>query len=192
MPTCVIEMLESRKLLAGTASISGYIYEDRNRNGVREGEGHNLNPAPYAYLDLNNNGVGDNGEPSEQAFMSGGRFQFTDLDAGVYHVRLGELGLNWSVVIPINPSNREVIVQVADGETKTGVNFGIAFKGSITGHVWSDKYGKGVRRYSEKGIPRRVVWIDNNADGIFDPAVDTYTRTNADGEYKLTLFTDMY
>ncbi len=67
------------------ASISGFAFEDTNRNGVQDGNEAGLANA-VVYLDLNDNGVRDVTEPN-RVTASDGAYSFTGLTLGSYVVR---------------------------------------------------------------------------------------------------------
>ena len=58
-----IEALEGRELLSGTASIAGTVWNDVNANGAWDSADTRLS-GWTVYLDSNNNGTLDAGEPS--------------------------------------------------------------------------------------------------------------------------------
>ena len=84
----------------GTASISGIKFNDLNGNGDRDSDGDDVLEPGLAgvsiYLDENNNGVLDEGEPLQVTATDNpdtsdidetGQYEFSDLSAGVYTVR---------------------------------------------------------------------------------------------------------
>ena len=72
-------------VIAVTGSISGQTFEDRNDNGTIEASDVPLNGVTV-YLDTNNNGTMDSGEPSAVSAGSG-NYSIVGLSAGTYHVR---------------------------------------------------------------------------------------------------------
>ncbi|QDS96576.1 Cadherin domain protein [Roseimaritima multifibrata] len=78
----LFETLESRRLLA---SVSGQLWADDIPNGVIDsGEGFFANQT--VYVDLNNSGSRQNGEPVNLTDAYG-RYAFNNLDAGTYAIR---------------------------------------------------------------------------------------------------------
>ena len=81
-----IEVLEGRKLLSATGSISGAVYLDVNKNGV-----DNLEPGlagATVYLDLNHTGKLDTGDKVAALTKADGKYTFPGLAAGTYLVRV--------------------------------------------------------------------------------------------------------
>src|SRR4051812_39664406 len=81
----LFETLEDRKLLASTASIAGFVFNDANSNGKRD-TGESGIVQITVYLDKNNNKRLDATEKSTTT-SSTGSFSFTKLAAGSYIVR---------------------------------------------------------------------------------------------------------
>src|ERR1051325_8719016 len=78
-----VEALERRALLA---SISGAVYVDRNGSLTHDSGDANFSlpsgPSASLYLDLNNNGSLDNGEPTTTT--ADGNYTFGSLASGTY------------------------------------------------------------------------------------------------------------
>jgi hypothetical protein len=70
---------------ASTGQISGYAFNDSNRNGTYDGT-DTLAAGKTIWLDLDNDGVKDTSEPSTVT-ATNGTFAFTNVAAGTYHVR---------------------------------------------------------------------------------------------------------
>jgi glutamine cyclotransferase len=79
------EALEPRHLLAGTASISGIVFDDANGNQARDAV-EQPRAGTVVYLDLNDNGALDATEP-QTTTAANGSYSFANLDAGSYVVR---------------------------------------------------------------------------------------------------------
>ncbi len=95
------EALEDRTLLTGTAEIHGIKFNDLDGDGQFEpGAGEAPLEDWEIFLDLNNNGVLDDGEPS-QLTDANGQYAFTNLDAGSYTVA-EVLQPGWTQTSPIN------------------------------------------------------------------------------------------
>src|SRR5579862_7662411 len=77
-----IEALESRRLLSG--SIAGVVFNDTNGDGVKQATEAPLG-GTQVFLDLNNNGVFNAGEPSVLSNLVGD-YVFTGLAPGNYVV----------------------------------------------------------------------------------------------------------
>src|SRR4051794_19420818 len=77
----VIESLESRTMLIG---ISGAIFQDANADRLF-GNGEIGQPNVHVYLDSNQNGILDQGEPATTT-DSAGAYRFFNLEPGIYAI----------------------------------------------------------------------------------------------------------
>jgi hypothetical protein len=102
--------------LSGSGQISGQAFYDWNRNGVRDSSEAGL-AGVSVYLDLNNDGQWDNGEPITTTDASG-FYHFGSLVPGNYQVR--EIGLPGMLLTNSGVANA---VLLPDSST-SGVNFG--------------------------------------------------------------------
>ena len=170
-----VEVLEAKQLLVG--DIAGTLLNDANGNAVKDpGESGLANWT--VYLDLNQNGGLDAGEPTEQTNVDGD-YLFADLDDGDYDVR-EVLPTGWSS----SPGTPDVITAtVFDGnEFKADFYNTIAQVGSITGTVWNDWNGDGLRAATDSGLSGWTIFIDSNNNSIVDSGELT-TTTDANGNY---------
>ena len=113
----VVEPLEPRLLL--NASIAGSVFFDLNGNGAWEPGEPGL-PARTVYLDLEDSGTLDEGDPYTSTSWTG-EYEFSGLDPGTYSVRLAPRD-GWSATQP--SSNGGWTVTVESGESAAGKNFG--------------------------------------------------------------------
>jgi hypothetical protein len=116
-------------------SITGEAFVDQNANGALDPGEPGL-PGVTVYLDANNNGVPDPGEVSTVTGANGG-FSFSNLVPGTYHVR---------EVVPANYAQTARLgadVTLSPGQNATGVLFGNAQYGSISGTQFEDVTGNG-------------------------------------------------
>src|SRR5262249_11235431 len=98
-------------------TISGFVFNDINRNGSRDGSEPGLLNVTV-YLDNNNNGVLDAGEPTAST-DGNGFFTFSNLATGTFRVRqVVPTGFTPSTALPGN------IVFTNGGNVVTGVAFG--------------------------------------------------------------------
>lgn len=109
------------------------------------------------YLDLNDNGILDSGEPSTVT-NSQGQYRFTGLPAGRYIVREVVDG----AVSQTFPDGGGYLVQLGLGETVDDLDFGntLLEGGAISGTTWIDFNGNGVRDTGLiQGNPPDVVFV---------------------------------
>ncbi len=160
-----------------TGSIAGKVYHDDNRNGVQDGEDQDWqtwNDGDVSlYLDANNNGVFDSGEITTQLQTDSNNpnYSFTGLAAGDYIVRL----LSPSTQVITGPAAGYVSVSLADGQSSTGNNIGLASAPptAISGKFWHDDNRNGVQDGEEADWApwndgEITVYLDANDNGAKD------------------------
>src|SRR5256885_16544614 len=81
-----VQLLEARRLLSGTASISGAVYNDLNSNAVHESGEAGVKSA-RVYLDYDNDGAWDKGVEPSTLTDKRGAFAFDKLGTGTYRLR---------------------------------------------------------------------------------------------------------
>ena len=160
---------------ANTASLSGFTFNDTNRNGVFDA-GESKASGKTVFLDTDNDSVLDAGEKSTTTDAAGA-FKFTGLPAGTYHVRR---------VFPNGyvPSTTPINLTLTAGQTVAGLSIG-SVTGSVTpppvspppptsgtgvfrGYVINDANNDGKWGNGELGIVGRTVWLDLDNDGTLD------------------------
>lgn len=170
-----IETLESRTLLA--SSISGFIYNDVNANGLRDA-GENGIRNTKVYLDLNNDGKKQKAEPVLKASKTGG-YTFENLDAGTYTVRA------------IHPKKHRITAPdggsftiVANGnDIHAAIDFGVTKTSRVSGTVFNDLNSSQTHDGGESVIPGVLVFLDKNNNGVWDSSNEQARVTNDDGNY---------
>jgi len=155
-------------------SISGNVFNDADADGTNGGSD---TPAvgQTVYLDLNNNGTLDSGEPSTTT-DNNGAYSFTDLPADTYHVR---------GVVPAGytQSTASIDPTLTPGEAASGLNLGIApLPGSIGGNVFTDNDADGVNNNSDAPAVSQTVYLDTNNNGTLDSG-ETSTSTDSNGNF---------
>jgi uncharacterized repeat protein (TIGR01451 family) len=154
------------------------------------------------YLDLNNNGQLDAGEPTTLTRQDDpatttvdelGTYQFTQLAAGTYTVR-EVVPSGFQQTLP-GGSSRAYTITLAANAQSTGNDFGntpAAATNSISGYVYADVDNNGVRfvtiggtQVPQTGLPNVKIELVNTVTGAV-----LETRTNADGFYQFTAIAD--
>jgi Ca2+-binding RTX toxin-like protein len=147
--------------------IAGRKMSDPNADGI-------LNPADglpgwTIYLDLDQNGQLDDGEPSTLTDATGA-YQFTGLVPGDYVVaELMQDG--WLATSPDpdpDSGRREHRVTLTSGSSALGLNFGNAPSIEISGTKWHDLNANGQREADEPGLGNWTVYLDLNNNGQLD------------------------
>ena len=165
-----------------TGTIAGFVYDDANGNGVKDA-GESGIGGRTVYVDLDNDSVKDAGEVSTTT-SSNGSYLFQNLDPGTHKVR-EIVPPGWSQTFPT--SNFGISVSLGAGENVTGKNFlvkqnSVSAGGSISGFVYNDLDGDGVKDAGESGITGRQVFIDLDNDSALD-AGEMAAMTNGSGQY---------
>jgi hypothetical protein len=147
------------------ATIAGTVFNDANGNGKLDtGEKGILNVK--IYLDTNKNGSPDSGE----AFLltdASGNFKVLNLKPGTYRVR---------EVVPtgqmlVAPATGFYDLTVVGGQNSVGSLFAdkaSAATATISGRVYNDANGNGLRDVGEAGLGLFKVFIDANNNGVLD------------------------
>lgn len=142
-------------------SISGLKFNDLNANGFRDATDPTLSNWQI-YIDLNNNGGLESGEPT--TFTNGeGNYTFANVVPGNYLVR-EVVQPGWVQTTP-NPGP----ISITGGTNATGINFGNNFPtGSISGFKFNDLNGNGVNEPTEPRINNWPIYLDLNSNGQQD------------------------
>jgi subtilisin family serine protease len=175
---------------AAPGEIRGTIYSDVDNDGVRDAEEVGLGGITL-YLDADNDNAYDDGEDYVQT-DSLGQYSFQNLVTPAnYTVRLN-LTQNQTVtspsagaereynLTPLNPNQIYVGADFLVYVQLTGVGVGT---GQITGLVWQDIDGDGIRQANEPLLIGRRVYLDVNDNGVYDTGVDLSTFSSAGGIY---------
>jgi YDG domain/SdrD B-like domain len=174
-----VESLEARQLMA--ANLIGTVYEDVDRNGIRN-NGENGVAGWTAFLDLNNDNALTVGEPTSITNVDGD-YQFNSIAAGTYHIGI-VMQTGW---VPTSPESLEVIVGTS-GNVRA--NFYVFSGGDITGTIWNDLDQNGIRAtnptsggFEEPGLEGWTVFLDLNTNNTWDIG-EPQTLTDVDGKYR--------
>ncbi|MDJ0515114.1 MAG: SdrD B-like domain-containing protein [Trichodesmium sp. MO_231.B1] len=154
--------------------ISGTKFNDTNTNGRFDpGE---LGLADITlYLDLNQNGFLDEGEPPTITGVNG-EYSFRDLPPNSYILReISPPGFAQTTPDPI--------VNVTSGSNLTNINIGnVNNRGQISGTKFNDTNTNGIFDPGENGLANITLYLDLNQNGFFDDG-EPPTITDVNGEY---------
>ncbi|MBC7783109.1 MAG: hypothetical protein H7144_04655 [Burkholderiales bacterium] len=163
-----------------TGSLSGVVFGDSNKNGVYD-SGDTLGASRVVFLDLDGDNALDNNEKSVLTNAQG-KFTFTGLAAGTYHVRR---------VFPAGyvASTPLIDIDLGAGQNVTGLLIGSkqgtvtpVTKGSISGFLFFDSNKNGKYEAGEALQSGKTVFIDLDGDNVLD-ANEVKVTTDAKGAY---------
>ena len=158
-------------------SVSGVVWHDVNGDGFRQAVEPPL-ANQRVYDDGNNNGVFDLGEKSTLTNAIG-RYTLV-LAPGIHRIReIKPLGTRFT-----KPSSGVYTLNVPAGVNLTAKDFGITRTVKISGTVFNDLDGDGVRDAGEAGLGGFRVYCDVNNNGVLDLGEKNVT-TGATGSYVL-------
>lgn len=160
--------------------ITGYIFGDSNGNGIVD-DAEQIGGSRQIFLDTNDNGKLDAGEKALFS-AANGTFSFDNLAAGNYVVRrVAASGYRFTG----GGDDGARRVTLAAGQTVTDQAIGSTDRALLAGNVFNDFDQNGVRDADETGAPGWRVFIDADADGLFDDG-EKNVLTNADGKWAFT------
>ncbi|HEV2690847.1 MAG TPA: SdrD B-like domain-containing protein, partial [Bryobacteraceae bacterium] len=160
--------------------ISGTVFADNNGNAKLDAGELGVSGRKL-YIDKNKNGLLDVGEPT---FTTGanGSFTFNGLLAGTYRVR-DVLPTGWRRT---SPTAGYFDVTVAAGQAVTGKNFAETTRGLISGIVFKDANGNGIKDSTESVLSGWVVYLDTNNNGKLDAGELSFT-TGLNGKFSFVV-----
>ena len=164
-----------------TSLISGVVFADANRNGVRDATEAVL-PGRVVYLDADDDLFQDIGEQTART-DDAGNYIFDNLSAGnTYRVRLATAADEALTVPAISDELAHTIDLV--GGVEAGGDFGVIEAGSISGRKWSDANGNRQFDPGESGIAAATVFVDTNYNGVRELG-EPFGITDGDGLYRI-------
>lgn len=164
--------------LPGT--VNGVVFNDADGNGIQSASEPGV-AGWQVYLDTNKNGALDAGEPTTLTDPAGA-YAFAGVPYGLTTVS-EIVPADW---VTTNPASGSRSFLQLNGAVSAGINFGNRERiGTITGTVWNDANGNGLRDAGEAGQGGATVYLDLDRDGLQSPA-DPTAVTSAAGSYTFT------
>lgn len=178
-------------------SIRGTIWNDLNRDGIRNVDlsGAFTDPGLVnwtVFLDRNENGTADVGEPITMTDVSGG-YSFMDLQVGDYEVQ-EILPTGWETSVTFDANQKVTVYSGTESIARDFANFNLstAVPGTVSGAVFNDLNGNGVRDtepgtglFTDPGLANWVIFVDQNSNGMLD-GLEPSTTTGPDGTYSIS------
>lgn len=175
-------------------SLSGYVYEDDNNNGVKEdGEKGIKNVIVTLYV------VGEDGKATvvdAQTTDEEGYYKFDNLDPGkTYVIRETQpteyydgkdaVGTIFGTTVGALGDNDEIVnIDLPQNGQGVHYDFGELRPGSISGYVYVDNNNNGIKESDEPGIPGTTVTLQilNESTGYYEN-LNRVLTTDANGYY---------
>ena len=162
-------------------SISGRVFNDLNGDGAKDVPEPGL-ANRTVYIDANNNSTFDSGERSAMTDALG-FYRLGGLVPGSYKVRQ-VIPSGWTQTAPAGGAG--ITVNLALGQDLTIDDFGTkTVTGSISGTVFNDANGNGVRDSGEGIFAGITIYSDTNNNKILDSG-EPSTATDTSGNYTLS------
>jgi hypothetical protein len=164
------------------SNITGTAFHDYDGDGTFDADEQPM-AGWTVFLDINANGKYDEGTDETALTDSRGQYIFSNLAAGNYRVGMVKQE-GWARSLP-TVTDGIYIASVTTAGTATGVDFGFYQPAEIRGTLYSDANSNGVQDAGEVGLEDWLVYLDKNANGVFD-TTEPSTRTGKDGAYIFT------
>jgi len=173
------------------SSISGVVWEDYNRDGIREPDDVGMSGITVWCLD-------NQGLLASVPTNSSGWYTFTQLDPGSYGVQIAPSSLTGFYIAPANQGNNPSAasdfppdgspyqVTLAPNQQYCCANVGLSsiaiLSSTIEGFVWNDQIGDGIQTGNDIPVPGISIILRNGNTGT---TISTATSNNQ-GIYQFT------
>jgi hypothetical protein len=168
---------------AANGSIAGTTFEDVNADGMY-GAGDKPVGGVTVFVDLDRDGRIGRNEQSQVSDPDDGTYLFPTLRPGTYQVR--EVTPSGYVSQLAVPAEGFHLVPVAAGRRVRFVDFGHLRPGTVSGVVFNDLNGNGIRERAEVGgVAGATLYVDLNRNGAQDPGESADVSTAPAGAWTL-------
>lgn len=161
--------------VATTGKITGNLWNDNDSDGIKD-TGETALAGWQVFLDKDKDGVYDSGETTATTDTSG-NYTFTVTPGSYRVVVTAKTGFRRTT-----PSSGNYDVTVTAGSTASAKNFSYTQKVLLTGQVFKDSDGDGVKDSGETGLSGWRVFIDKDGDGVLDTG-ESYVTTDSGGNW---------
>ena len=168
------------------ATVRGTKFDDSDGDGQKESGEPGL-AGWRIFVDLDGDGTYDDGtgaDPEEPSGVTGsdGTYQIDGVPAGTYSIReVGQSG--WRCTAPSGCAYSNETF--ADGQEKTGKDFGNFELAKLSGTKFDDTDGDGVQEQGEPVLTGWTIFIDQNGNGSLE-AGEPSTSTDGSGNFEFT------
>jgi hypothetical protein len=162
---------------AGTGSIQGRVFNDKNANGIFDGADTGISGF-RVFLDKDFDGQLDSNEISKPVSTTG-TYTFTNVSSGIYRVR-EVFRDGWRQTFPALGYYEVVMAYGAQAKSQSFANTDTVL---MKGRVWMDADKDRVIDAAEGGLPNWMLYIDHNTNGVLDKG-DDWTLSDANGNYR--------
>jgi hypothetical protein len=164
--------------------ITGLAFQDLDADGVRD-SGEGGSPLAQIYVDLNNDGQWQVGEPTS----SYSSFRLVDVPVGTHTLRVSLLNDRYFVT---TPNGADGIPVTVSAYAQTSKDIGIGRREVyVRGYLRWDYLSDGLNIGDPSISTPSTVWADLNNDGALDPN-EPQTTTASNGSYLLALLPGTY
>ncbi|HMO34559.1 MAG TPA: SdrD B-like domain-containing protein, partial [Gemmatales bacterium] len=172
------------------SSISGVIWDDLNGDNILDPGELGRFGGTRVYIDTNNNGIYDIGEPNAISSVGTGEYTISNLAANPNGYRVRVDLLTSPIALPsgyVLTTPQPQIVVVGPSQAVTGVNMGAQLQNAtITGRVFIDLNGNNIFDPGEVGAANQTVTLNTGQSFITGPdGIFTFTGLAA-GTYVVT------
>jgi hypothetical protein len=158
------------------SSISGSIFNDTSGDGARN-TGETSLAGWTVWLDDNNNGVLDASEVRTKSDPEG-NYAFTAVRPGAHVIRESSQS-GWRQT---GPGGGKYAISTAGGHDYTGKDFANTQRALVSGTVFNDANGNGIRESAEGGLSGWKVYLDANNNGVWD-STERFVLSDAAGNW---------
>ena len=162
---------------AGTGSIQGRVFNDKNANGIFDGADVGISGF-RVFLDKDFDGQLDANEISKPVSTTG-TYTFSNVVSGIYRVR-EVFREGWRQTFPALGYYEVVLAYGAQARSQSFANTDTVL---IKGKVWMDANVNHKLDSGEAGLPNWMLYIDHNENGILDKG-DDWTLSDGNGNYR--------
>ena len=158
---------------AGTGTFTGTVYNDLNGDGIRESGEPPLAGWTIDLLDSNDNIV------ATTTSNAMGQYTFDDLSPAVYTIEeIVQPG--WVITQPTNPPGTYTLA-AQGGTTISGLDFGNFKAITVSGSIYNDLDGNGLRGSAEPGLAGWTVDLEDSSGNVLASVL-----TDSNGNYSFT------